>query len=99
MAWTRRRFLTTVGTAAAGAGATAIGPHISASEQVNRATGTNTTPLSPHSLLDRHAKQHFRETAAESGETATAQTDPRMPTQEEVESWYTDRRNWGRWGD
>ncbi len=99
MASTRRRFLTTVGTAAAGAGATAIGPHISASEQVNRATGTNKTPLSPQSLLDRHAKQHFRETAAESGETATAQTDPRMPTQEEVESWYTDRRNWGRWGD
>ena len=22
-----------------------------------------------------------------------------MPTQAEVDSWYTDRRNWGRWGD
>ena len=56
-----------------------------------------TTP-SPRSLLDQHAKQQFRESAAEAGEV-TAQTDPRMPTQEEVESWYTDRRNWGRWGD
>ena len=99
MASTRRRFLTTVGTAAAGAGATALGPPISAMEQVNRARGTDETTLSPQSLLDRHAKQQFRETAVEGGETATAQTDPRMPTQAEVESWYTDRRNWGRWGD
>jgi len=99
MASTRRRFLTTVGTAAAGAGATALGPPISAMEQVNRARGTDETTLSPQSLLDRHAKQQFRETAVEGGETATSQTDPRMPTQAEVESWYTDRRNWGRWGD
>ena len=99
MASTRRRFLTTVGTAAAGAGATALGPPISAMEQVNRARGTDEITLSPQSLLDRHAKQQFRETAVEGGETATSQTDPRMPTQAEVESWYTDRRNWGRWGD
>ena len=99
MASTRRRFLTTVGTAAAGAGATALNPHVSAAENVNRARGTNETTLSPQSILDRHAKQQFRETAAEHGETVSAQTDPRMPTQAEVESSYTDRRNWGRWGD
>lgn len=50
----------------------------------------------PSALLERHAL----ETAPEAGTTApgTQQPDPRMPTQAEVESWYTDRRNWGRWG-
>ena len=98
MASTRRRFLTTIGTAAAGAGATAIGSPVSASTHVTRMNSIEETTSSPQSLLDQHAKQQFRESAAETGE-ATAQADPRMPTQEEVESWYTDRRNWGRWGD
>ena len=29
----------------------------------------------------------------------TQQVDRTPPTQAEVESWYTDRRNWGRWGN
>ena len=29
---------------------------------------------------------------------AAQQPDPLLPTQEEVEAWYSERRNWGRWG-
>ena len=51
--------------------------------------------FSPAELLERHE----RETALAAGNAAPAQqSDPRMPTQAEVDSWYTDRRNWGRWG-
>ena len=94
MASSRRRFLTTIGAAAAGAGvsggaraATPVGP---------RAGGAQAgDAFSPAGLLERHARQ----SAAAGTAPAAGQADPRMPSQAEVESWYTDRRNWGRWGD
>ena len=94
MASSRRRFLTTIGAAAAGAGvsdgaraATPAGP---------RAGGAQAgDAFSPAELLERHARQP----AAAGTAPAAGQADPRMPSQAEVESWYTDRRNWGRWGD
>ena len=94
MASSRRRFLTTIGAAAAGAGVTGgtrtaalTGPHAGGTAAVDA--------FSPKELLDRHV----RKTNAAGATAAAGQSDPRMPTQAEVESWYTDLRNWGRWGD
>ena len=91
MASSRRKFLTTVGTAAGGA---AFG---------GRAAGWNgstvrdiaTDSVSPTELL----KKHLSEPAAVERAATAVQVDPRMPSAEEVQSWYTDRRNWGRWGN
>ncbi len=52
--------------------------------------------FSPSELLERHERETV--VAAGSATSAARQSDPRMPTQAEVDSWYTDRRNWDRWG-
>lgn len=53
------------------------------------------TTFSPSELLELHAS---RIAAADGHATAAQAQDPRLPTPEEVEAWYTERRNWGRWG-
>ena len=94
MASSRRRFLTTIGAAAAGAGVS--GGARAATPAGPRAGGAQAGgAFSPAGLLERHARQP----AAAGTAPAAGQADPRMPSQAEVESWYTDRRNWGRWGD
>ena len=94
MASSRRRFLTTIGAAAAGAGVS--GGARAATPAGPRAGGAQAgDAFSPAGLLERHARQ----SAAAGTAPAAGQADPRMPSQAEVESWYTDRRNWGRWGD
>ena len=94
MASSRRRFLTTIGAAAAGAGVS--GGARAATPAEPRAGGAQAgDAFSPAGLLERHARQ----SAAAGTAPAAGQADPRMPSQAEVESWYTDRRNWGRWGD
>ena len=94
MASSRRRFLTTIGAAAAGAGVS--GGARAATPAGPRAGGAQAgDAFSPAGLLERHARQP----AAAGTAPAAGQADPRMPSQAEVESWYTDRRNWGRWGD
>ena len=94
MASSRRRFLTTIGAAAAGAGVS--GGARAATPAGPRAGGAQAgDAFSPAGLLERHARQ----AAAAGTAPAAGQADPRMPSQAEVESWYTDRRNWGRWGD
>ena len=92
MASSRRRFITSLTSAAAG-GAAALGTRALAAS----ATAPPTTPdgsFSPAALLDRHLAPPPAAVSRPS-----VQSDPRMPTAAEVESWYTDRRNWGRWGD
>ena len=93
MASSRRRFLTTLGSAAAG-GVVAAGA--AAAEPRNRPAGTARVRggLSPDELLARHGGEPVQARAG----TAAIQSDPRMPSAEEVASWYSDRRNWGRWG-
>lgn len=99
MASTRRRFLTTIGTAAAGAGAT-LGRRATASTQIQTTTHKISDATSPHLLLERHVHEQLRASEASAASTtATGQSDRQMPTQSEVESWYTDLRNWGRWGN
>ena len=94
MASSRRRFLTTIGAGVAGAGV-AAGGRAAARTGPNSGGGHAPDAFSPTELLERHAKRiHAAGSAA-----PAAQSDSRMPTQAEVESWYTDRRNWGRWGD
>ena len=94
MASSRRRFLTTIGAAAAGAGV-AGGTRTAALAGRPAGGGPARDAFSPAELLERHA----RRTPAAAAAPHAGQPDPRMPTQAEVESWYTDRRNWGRWGD
>ncbi len=91
MASSRRRFLRN----AAAMGGAALGGRASAWNTNTVARGAPTEGLSPATLLAEHEATH----AAPAIRSAAAQADPRMPTQAEVESWYTDRRNWGRWGD
>ena len=91
MASSRRRFLTTVSSAAAG-GAASLGGRASA---WSGPPATVPDSFSPTELLKKHAS----EAVAGGNTTAETQSDSRMPTPAEVESWYTDRRNWGRWGD
>ena len=88
----RRRFLKS----AAAVGGVAMGGTAAAWNGVVPQPASSTDRLSPAELLDRHEAEHAVTTAPA---PAAAQTDPRMPTQAEVDSWYTDRRNWGRWGD
>ena len=53
--------------------------------------------VSPEELLAAHEQEHA---AVAPGSIApAAQSDPRIPTQADVDEWYTTRRNWGRWGD
>ena len=94
MASSRRRFLTTLSLAAAG-GAASLGGRASAWSGPTARTVTVRDSFSPTELLKKHAF----ETVAAANPTGETQSDPRMPTPAEVESWYTDRRNWGRWGD
>ena len=94
MASSRRRFLTTFGAVAAG-GAASLGGRAFA-ERHPSPPGTQAPDMfSPTELLERRATETVAARAAAPG----TQSDPRMPTAAEVESWYTDRRNWGRWGD
>ncbi len=51
---------------------------------------------SPAELLAAHAREHLA--VAPGGAPATTQSDPPLPTQADVDEWYTTRRNWGRWG-
>ncbi|MEE2637381.1 MAG: cyclase family protein [Acidobacteriota bacterium] len=92
MASSRRSFLTTLGSAAAGSAAMGARP-----DARERTTSVTDAPdsFSPSQMLERHVSQSTPAGRA----AAVAQSDPRMPTAEEVQSWYTDRRNWGRWGD
>ncbi len=93
MAASRRRFLTTLSSAAAGSAA-AIGSRTGAWAASPISPTPAVESLSPAAMLERHASG-----APAVGAVATAQSDPRMPTAAEVQSWYTDRRNWGRWGE
>ena len=92
MASSRRRFLTTVGAAAGGAAA--LGGRVVGwtGSKLGQITSDS---FSPTELLKQHITKPIEATSA----GIVVQEDPRMPTQEEVESWYTERRNWGRWGD
>ena len=92
MASSRRRFLRN----AAAMGGAALGGRASAWNTNAVAREAPTGGFSPTALLAEHEAEHAAPAATRS---AAAQADPRMPTQAEVESWYTDRRNWGRWGD
>ena len=97
MATSRRRFLAAVG-AAAGSAGVAGGARILASNGspgLSAGSAQAADAFSPSELLARHAQA----TVAAGTAPPAAQADPRMPSQAEVESWYTDRRNWGRWGD
>ena len=42
--------------------------------------------------------RHERHTLIAEPVAAAQPPDPLLPTQEEVEAWYSERRNWGRWG-
>ena len=94
MASSRRRFLTTFGAAAAG-GTVSLGGRAFAETRPTPLGAQAPDTFSPTELLERRAKEAVGAGTAAAG----AQSDPRMPTAAEVESWYTDRRNWGRWGD
>ena len=97
MASSRRRFLTTLTTAAAG-GAALGGPAAAWNGRAGRPVALHA--FSPGELLERHLSRSAPAGSAGAPAGAPgAQADPRMPTAEEVRSWYTDRRNWGRWGD
>ena len=92
MASSRRRFLRN----AAAMGGAALGGRASAWNTNTVAREAPAGGFSPTALLAEHEAERAAPAATRS---AAAQADPRMPTQAEVESWYTDRRNWGRWGD
>ncbi len=94
MASSRRRFLTTLGSAAAAGGAVAVGATAAGSPGRQAGAGHVRGSLTPDELLARHLAEQVQ---ARAGAVAV-QSDPRMPSAEEVASWYTDRRNWGRWG-
>jgi len=96
MASSRRRFLRT----AAAMGGVAFGRGVApwpdgrpSSSGVVASTGTES--MSPERLLATHETGPAVVPGAGGG---TVQVDPRIPTQAEVDEWYTTRRNWGRWG-
>ena len=89
----RRRFLTTL-TAATAGGAASLRGHTPAWRESPSGKSTAPDLFSPTDLLEKH----FLETVAAGNTSGATQSDPQMPTPAEVESWYTDRRNWGRWG-
>ena len=95
MSSSRRRFLKN----AAALSGVALGQNVTSWSRSDRSAGTlaASTPemASPEKLLAAHAAEH----AVAPGGAAVAQADPRLPTQAEVDEWYTTRRNWGRWGD
>ena len=93
VASSRRRFLTTLSAATAG-GAASLGGRTSAWSGPPARTLSAPDSFSPTELLEKHAS----ETVAAGNASSETQSDPQMPTPDEVESWYTDRRNWGRWG-
>jgi len=92
MASSRRRFLAS---AAAMGGAAVLGERTTAWNRAYSAREAAPGTFSPSALLAEHELTQAAEIAA----SAPQQSDPRMPTEDEVRSWYTDRRNWGRWGD
>ena len=93
MATSRRRFLKS----AAAVGGVALGHGTAGGEQrTARSASFSGDPVSPEALLEAHAREHLE---AHAGGTAMAQSDGRLPTQAEVDEWYSTRRNWGRWGD
>ncbi len=94
MVSSRRRFLTTLSTVAAG-GAASLEGRTSAWSGPSARKLTAPDSFSPTELLEKHAI----EAVAVGNATSGTQSDPRMPTPAEVELWYTDRRNWGRWGE
>ncbi len=94
MGSSRRQFLTTLSVAAAG-GAASFGGRAAAWRGQAARSSAEAGSFSPSELLEKRAV----ETVAVANATGQTPSDPRMPTSEEVESWYTDRRNWGRWGD
>jgi len=95
MASTRRRFL--IGAAAFGG--TVVGRRAGAWD-----IAAAPPPLShdaaraaiPHSMLVE--AKDLRTAAAEAQTTTPQTTDTRLPTRQEVDAWFKDRRNWGRWG-
>ncbi len=92
MASSRRRFLATIGSVAGGAAA--LGTQGTAWTGVRTPAAQAPDGLLPSELLTRHAAGSSVSTVSR----PAAQTDPRMPSAEEVASWYTDRRYGGRWG-
>lgn len=92
----RRRFLKN----AAAMGGVALGQNVtpwSSRAHVGTAPAvlTGAEEVSPGQLLAAHEAEH----AVVAGRgAAVAQADPRLPTQADVDEWYTTRRNWGRWG-
>jgi len=92
MATTRRRFL--LGAAAMGGAAMGRTGVAWDAGTGTRATSAATAALSATDLLERHA----RHMVVEEPVVAAQQAHPLLPSQEEVEAWYTERRNWGRWG-
>ena len=92
MAPSRRQFLTTLSSATAG-GAAVLGPSTAWSGRTVLADASPES-FSPGELLEEHALK----TAAVGEATTAGQSDPRMPSAAEVRSWYTERRNWERWG-
>ena len=94
MASSRRQFLTTLSAATAG-GAALLGGRASTWNGSPAHPNTDQQSFSPTTLLNTHPVE-----SVTAGHTAgEIQSDPRMPTAAEVRSWYTDRRNWGRWGN
>ena len=80
---------------AATGGAASLGGRASAWNTPPSRTSGEAVGTTPTELLEKHAA----ETVAVGNTAGQPPSDPRMPTPEEVASWYTDRRNWGRWGD
>ncbi len=97
MASSRRRFIQS----AAAIGGVALGHGVSAGQEPARLpVPSEPGSVSPDALLARHAREHDHAAAVAPGTAPSAeQSDPRMPTQADVDEWYTTRRNWGRWGD
>ncbi len=97
MTSTRRRFLlgaAAMGGAALGGRAAPWGGSVKADSVPSE---RSTTALSPSELLGRHVPPLSANT--NDHVSVTQAQDPRIPTAEEVESWYTEYRNWGRWGN
>lgn len=92
MTTSRRRFLKS----AAVFGGVTIGQGASAWKDpvVPRVTASAKN-ISGAELLESYAQEKI----AAGSIAASAQSDPPLPTQADVDEWYTTRRNWGRWGD
>ena len=94
MGTSRRRFLKS----AAAVGGVALGHGTAMGEQrATRSESFSVGPVSPEAQLELHAREHLEANAT--GGAAAIQSDERLPTQAEVDEWYTSRRNWGRWGE